>query len=312
MKAVPPHGLFDNSAGLYKSIGVEPLAAAMGAEITGVKLPELDNAAFAEVREALFRHKMIYFRDQVLDHAQQAAFASRFGPFAEDAYTSGVPGHPNVHPVIREADAKSEVVFGSGWHVDSPFLSAPPTITMLYAVEIPPYGGDTIWANAALAYASLSPVMQDLLAPLKVRMSMPPNALAFATNKNLDNGDVRAAPGPNLDLLPEDVARKVKGSLHPLVQTHPATGEKALYCDAVYTAGIDGMSAAEAAPILDFLLRHITHPAFTCRLRWAPGTFALWDNRLCVHQAFNDTEGYRRELYRTTVTADILVGAKSE
>jgi taurine dioxygenase len=105
--------------------------------------------------------------------------------------------------------------------------------------------------------------------------------------------------------LPAEIARKVDGSSHPLVRTHPVTGEKALYCDQTYAAGIDGLTPEEASPILQFLVRHITQPAFTCRLRWEAGTFALWDNRLCVHQAFNDTDGFRRELYRTTVAGEV-------
>jgi taurine dioxygenase len=105
--------------------------------------------------------------------------------------------------------------------------------------------------------------------------------------------------------LPAEIVRKVEGSGHPLVRTHPVTGEKALYCDQTYAAGIDGLTPEEASPLLQFLVRHITQPAFTCRLRWEAGTFALWDNRLCVHQAFNDTDGFRRELYRTTVAGEV-------
>ena len=91
----------------------------------------------------------------------------------------------------------------------------------------------------------------------------------------------------------------------PAAITHPATGEKSLYCDETYAVGIDGLTAAEAAPLLKFLVGHITQPAFTCRLRWAPKTFALWDNRICVHQAFNDYDGFRRELYRTTIAGEV-------
>ena len=128
----------------------------MGAEICGVEVRHLSNEEFEEVRSALFRHKMIYLRNQKLTHSDQEQLSLRFGPFAEDAYTSGVPGHRDVHPLIKEADDRSEMVFGEGWHTDSPFLAQPPSITMLYSVEIPPVGGDTIWANSALAYALLS------------------------------------------------------------------------------------------------------------------------------------------------------------
>src|SRR5581483_6407216 len=165
---VHPTGKFDNAPLDNRHIGVRPLAAAMGAEIQGVQAARLSDAAFAEVRAALFRHKMIYFRDQDMTHGEQEQFSRRFGPFAEDAYTKGVPGHLNVQPLIKEKEQKIGVVFGAGWHTDSAFLPQPPAISMLYGVDIPPYGGDTVWANAALAYAMLSDTFKRLVAPLKV------------------------------------------------------------------------------------------------------------------------------------------------
>jgi taurine dioxygenase len=100
------------------------------------------------------------------------------------------------------------------------------------------------------------------------------------------------------------MARKVRGSLHPLVRTHPETGERSLYCDETYACGIDGLTEAEATPLLGFLVEHITQPAFTCRLRWEPRTYVCWDNRICLHQAFNDYDDFRRELYRTTIAGE--------
>jgi alpha-ketoglutarate-dependent taurine dioxygenase len=302
---VHPTGQFDNHARDYRHIEVRPLAAAMGAEICNVAIPELTDEQFSEVRDALFRHKMIYFRDQSLSHGDQAEFSLRFGPFAEDAYTKGVPGHPEVQPLIKEADAKTTMIFGSGWHTDSPFLDEPPAISMLYGVEIPPYGGDTIWSNSALAYRTLSSTMQELLRPLKVHMSMR-NVLATAqTYESPGETPIgRLAATRDLSALPEDVARKVKGNLHPLVRTHPVTGELSLYCDGSYAVAIGGMTQPESDALLGFLVEHMTQPALTCRLRWAPGTLALWDNRICIHQAFNDYDGFRREMYRTTVAGE--------
>jgi taurine dioxygenase len=300
-----PTGRFDNTAADNRHIQVRPLAAAMGAEIAGVQIAALSEAAFAEVRAALFRHKMIYFRDQRLSHAGHAAFSLRFGPFAEDAYTHGVPGHPEVQPLIKEKDQAIGVVFGAGWHTDSAFLPQPPAISMLHAVEVPPYGGDTIWANTVLAYATMSDTMKAMLAPLKVRMSMA-KVLAEARAHQAADGTPlgRLAATRDAASLPEDIARKVAGSAHPLVRTHPVSGEQALYCDETYAVGIEGLTEAEAAPLLKFLVEHITQPAFTCRLRWEAGTVVLWDNRICVHQAFNDYDPFRRELYRTTVAGE--------
>src|SRR5262249_8686949 len=130
---VHPAGQFDNYALPYKHIEARPLASAMGAEICGVAAPRMTDEQFAEIRQALFRHKMIYFRNQVLTHSDLEAFSLHFGPFAEDAYTLGVPGHRNVHPLIKEAQDRSKMVFGSGWHTDSPFLPVPPSLTLLYS-----------------------------------------------------------------------------------------------------------------------------------------------------------------------------------
>jgi len=303
---IHPTGKFNNSAVVNRHIEVRPLAAAMGAEICGVDVERITDGQFEEVRAALFRHKMIFFRGQKLSHGGQHRFSLRFGPFAEDAYTKGVPGFPEVQPLVREAEAqRGGLVFGGGWHTDSPFLPEPPAISMLYGVDIPPYGGDTMWANSALAYAYLSDMMKRLLAPLEVRMSMA-RVLATAQAHNATDGSAigRLAATRDLTELPEDVTRKVRGWRHPLVRTHPATGEQALYCDETYATGIEGLTPAEAEPLLKFLVSHITQPALTCRLRWEAGTLALWDNRICVHQAFDDYDGFRRELYRTTVAGE--------
>ncbi|HEX3944492.1 MAG TPA: TauD/TfdA family dioxygenase [Rhizomicrobium sp.] len=302
---VHPAGKFDNHARTYKHIEARPLAAAMGAEICGVQLSNLSDAQFAEIRDALFRHKMIYFRDQNISHADQEGFGLRFGPFAEDAYTKGVEGHPNVQPVIKEAGVKTGMVFGSGWHTDSPFLPRPPAISMLYGVEIPPFGGDTIWANTVLAYAMLSETMQRMLSPLRVHMSMTRVLQSAQSYARVDDSSLgRLAALRGAATLPEEVMRKVEGTTHPLVRTHPVTGEKSLYCDGTYAVSVEGLSEPESQALLNFLVAHITQPAFTCRLRWEPRTFALWDNRICIHQAFNDYDGYRRELYRTTVAGE--------
>jgi len=197
------------------------------------------------------------------------------------------------------------MVFGSGWHTDSPFLANPPAISMLYAIDIPPFGGDTIWANTVLAYAMLSETMQRMLAPLRVRMSMARVLESAQTYGRVDESAVGRLAALRGAALPDDVVRKVKGTAHPLVRTHPATGEKALYCDGSYAVGIEGLTEPESEALLRFLVAHMTQPAFTCRLRWEPRTFALWDNRICIHQAFNDYDGYRRELYRTTVAGEV-------
>jgi taurine dioxygenase len=305
MPVLHPTGEFDNHARRYEHIEALPLTAALGAEIRGVDLAQPSAEALAEIRHALFRHKMIYFRGQRLTHAQHEDFSLQFGSFAEDAYTQGVPDHRHVHPLIKEADDRSRMVFGEGWHTDSPFMPEPPAITILRSVQVPPFGGDTTWANAALAYRTLSATYRAMIEPLKTRFSMR-NVLRSAQEGAEVNDSPLGRLGATRSLkeLPEDIRRKVEGNAHPMVRTHPVTGERALYVDPSYAVGIEGMLEEEAAPILAYLTTHLIQPVFACRLRWEPDTLAMWDNRLCVHQAYNDYQGYRRELYRTTLKGE--------
>jgi taurine dioxygenase len=292
---VTPSGDFDNHPRLSNHFEAKPLAAAMGAEIAGVRLPELSDAGIGELKQALYHHKMLYLKDQHLSHAEHEEFASRLGPFAVDAYTQGVPGHKDVHPIIKEADEKTPSLFGGGWHTDSPFLPEPPSITTLRQVEGPPYGGDTSWTNCALAFRHLSKTYQDMLRPLRVHMSAANN---YATQARLRGEAISFGD-------PEKQKQGLEGSFHPLVRTHPETGEESLYICDTYAVGIEGMTTHEAKPIIDFLVQHTVQHAFTCRLRWEPGMVAMWDNRLTMHLGPNDYDGFRREMYRTTTAGGV-------
>ncbi|HTY49956.1 MAG TPA: TauD/TfdA family dioxygenase, partial [Steroidobacteraceae bacterium] len=191
-----------------------------------------------------------------------------------------------------------------GWHTDSPFLPRPPAVTTLRSVQVPPFGGDTTWANSALAYAALSAAYQRMIAGLKVHFSLRDVLKSAQEAVEVSDSPIGRLAATRNAALSEDLQRKIRGSHHPLVRTHPVTGEKALYVDPSYGIGIQDMLPEESAPILQYLCEHLTQPAFTCRLRWEPDMLALWDNRLCVHQAYNDYPGYRRELYRTTLQGE--------
>lgn len=291
---VTPSGDFDNHAKVYQHITVAPLSAAMGAEVIGPRLPDLSDSAFEEFKDALYRHKMLYLRDQHLSHAEHEAFAARLGPFAVDAYTKGVAGHKDVHPIIKEADTKAASLFGGGWHTDSPFLAEPPTITTLRAVDVPPFGGDTSWANCALALRHLSPAYRDMLRGLRVHMSAANN---YATQAKLMGRAIQFADQDQYE-------QGQRGTFHNLIRPHPITGEESLYICDTYAAGFEGMTSFEAKPLIDFLVQHATQAAFCCRLRWEAGMVALWDNRTTMHLGPNDYDGYRREMYRTTTARD--------
>lgn len=298
MRFYPPSHYDDKHNG-FKEISTVPLAAAMGAEIRGVDLADVSDRQFDEIRTALFRYKMIYFRSQAMTIEDQENLTLRFGPFGTDAYTGGMEGHPNVQRVVKEADTVVERVFGETWHTDSPFLPRPPAISLLYAVEVPPFGGDTWWSNTELAYAFLSDTMKEQLADLRVHMSARDVLLSRQdSSRDTDRkvGDIK---------LTVDQQRNIEGSYHPIVRTHPETGNKALYVEAAYSLGIRGLTDEEAAPLLAFLRGHVTREIFTCRLRWENGTFVMWDNRACIHYAFNDYDGFRREMRRTIVDGEI-------
>jgi len=299
---VHPTGNFDNSAKNYKHIQAFPLAAAMGAEIRGVNLNNLSDEAFAEIENALYRHKLIYFRDQDFTFSDHENITLRFGEFGTDAYTTGVVGHENIQPVIKEADTETKMVFGSGWHSDSAFLERPPSVAINYGKDMPPYGGDTMFANSVLAYNSLSDTMKEMIAPLKVWMSAKRVVAAMQAEKADYVGEKITNLG-NIE-LDVDTQKMLEGAYHPLVRTHPVTGEKSLFVEKTYANGIEGMSEEEAMPIIDFLASFATQESFTCRLRWESKTVIMWDNRICLHQAFNDYQGFRREMYRATVLGE--------
>lgn len=292
---VAPCGDFDNHPFQSAHFRVEPLGAAMGAELVGVRLPDLSDEGVADLKRALWKHKMLYLSDQHLTHAEHAAFSRRLGPFAIDAYTQGVPEERDVHPIIKEADEVTPSLFGGGWHTDSPFLEEPPSITFLRQVEGPPYGGDTTWTNCALAFKHLSPTYQAMLRGLKVHMSAANN---YATQAKLRGEAIGFGDAAKHE-------QGMRGSMHPLIRKHPATGEESLYICDTYAEGIEGMTTHEAKPLIDFLVQHTIQHAFTCRLRWKPGMVAMWDNAATMHLGPNDYDGFRREMYRTTIAGGV-------
>lgn len=286
----------DNSPAENQTIRVLPIAAALGAEVEGVDLRHVTAEQFSEMSSALFRHGLLVFRDQALSHGDQDALTRRFGEHGVDAFTTGVPEYRHVAPVLREPGSGQQVFFGEGWHTDSPFLPQPPSISMLRSVEVPPWGGDTLFTSTRQAYESLSDGMKDLLLGCRTLFS----------RTHISRNQVLWKENTDLPYEPIPVESDLVGARsHPLVRTHPVTGHRALYLDGTYSVGIDGLRRAEAEPVLRFLLDHITSPEFHCRIRWTPNMLAIWDNRLVLHRAFSDPSSHRREMYRTTVLGEV-------
>lgn len=272
----------------YRHIEVSPLAGALGAEISGVDLAQpLEAAAVSEIRQAFLAHLVIFFRGQQLSPHDLVAFAQRFGQAMEYPQLKGLPECPLVTPVVKLEHER--VNFGGIWHSDTTYLDTPPMASMLYALETPPYGGDTLFANQYLAYETLSEGLRKTLAALTGI-----NTSAKAEVSKTREDRLREA-GAELKVLVGE---------HPVARTHPETGRKALYVNVGHTARFKDWTEAESAPLLDYLFAHQVRPEFTCRFRWEPGSLAFWDNRCLQHNPVNDYHGYRRVMHRVTLEGD--------
>ena len=276
----------------YDRIRVEPVTGALGAEIRDVDLADgLDNETISEICDAFLDHLVLFFRDQQLTPEQHKDFGRRFGALHVHPLTEGMPGHPEIVEVIKEADELHN--WGDGWHTDLPFLAEPPMGSILYARDVPPFSGDTHFANMYLAYETLSDTMKDLIGDLKCNFhGNVANYSRFAGMTAIGNvGEFSAT--------------------HPIVRTHPVTGRRALYLQRKTGRSIRGMSARESAAVLEFLWGHAENPDFSCRFRWRANSIAMWDNRCTQHRVsadyFCNERGFppaRRHLHRVTVAGD--------
>jgi taurine dioxygenase len=267
---------------------------AVGAEITGVDLARLDDRAFADIKRAFTDHLVLFFREQRLSPEQQVTLTRRFGPILRVPYVAHLPEHPDIIAVLKEADERQVSTFGNAWHSDFSFLEEPPAGSLLYALETPSSGGDTLWANMYMAYETLSDGMRRMLGELKAIHSGKPYGVQGGAGIRGSRSIKITRGDPEAD----------RETAHPVVRTHPESGRKALFVNAIYTTRFEGMTEAESRPLLKFLFEHSTRPEFTCRFRWSDGTLAIWDNRCTLHYAVNDYDGYRRLLHRTTFAGE--------
>jgi taurine dioxygenase len=273
----------------YRHIEVRPLAGALGAEVVGVDMARaLDDEVVVEVRQAFLDHLVVFLRDQKVTPQQQVAFAKRFGEPMEYPQLRGLPEAPLITPVVKLEHERNN--FGGIWHSDTTYLAEPPMGSMLLALEVPPYGGDTMFANQYLAYEQLSDGLKKTLDGL-VGISSSAKAEVSKTRE-----DQMKAAGAALKVLTGE---------HPIVRIHPETGRKALYTSDAHTASIKGWTEKESLPLLKFLWDHQTKPEFTCRFRWQPGSLAFWDNRCAMHNPINDYHGFRRVMHRVTLKGDV-------
>ena len=270
-------------------IEVRPVSGSIGAEIFNVDVSQdLDEATISDLRRALLEHCVIFFRDQTLDAERHKAFTRRFGEIFIHPNYRGMQADPEIVMITREPGDKH--IVGEDWHADTTMVPEPPMGAILYALDVPPYGGDTLFANQYLAYETLSEGMQGLLSRLK----------AVHSDRNVA-GPQASRNAQRSTKVREDADWRETVSAHPVVVTHPETGRKLLYVNRSYTQGFEGMSAEESRPLLDYLLEHGHRPEFTCRFRWERGSIAFWDNRCCKHLAIHDAGPFRRVMRRTQI-----------
>ncbi len=273
----------------YSHFSVTPLNGALGAEIHDLDLsnspgPDL----IAEVSEALHRHKVLAFRGQSLQPADLVAIGSRFGTLHKNPFVKGLPDFPEVIEIRSEENQEKQ--FTGLWHSDISWAHEPSMGSLLYAVDLPATGGDTLFANMALAFSILTPAFQKLLQSLRAEHRV--------DRHHSSKGEYAE--------LPQDTV------YHPVVTAHPETSEKILFVNEYFTTRFEGMSEEESKPLLNYLFAHSVRPDFTCRIQWQPGTLVFWDNRSTLHYATNDYAGQKRLMHRVTISGQAPVYFKPE
>lgn len=288
---------------------IRRMAGHLGAEVHGIDLAApLDTATVADLRNALLKHKVIFFRDQHLGHAEQVAFGRWFGPLtpAHPYETDAPAGFPEVLTVdwrhnerrygLSEAERhRDEPTFRSGWHTDLTPVVNPPAACILRAETVPPFGGDTIWSSLVAAYAGLS-------APLR----------AFVDGLHAEHSYLggEAFSDDERDGYQQLLKANRRASVHPVVRVHPETGERALFVNPQFTRRIVELSGAESSTVLDLLFEQIARPTYTVRFRWEPGSVAFWDNRATAHLIPTDLDHFRveRRMHRVAIIGEVPVG----
>ena len=294
---------------------VQRAAGYIGAYVEGLDLSaDLDEATTAELRATLFAHKVLFFRDQNLDHAAHVALGRRFGPLHKSPRTQETEVHarfPEILTISPQLDqelvgANYEAVFRkqwsttiSGWHVDTSQVPNPPGIAILRAERVPPFGGDTHWTDLVAAYEGLSAPIQQLIDGLQAEHN-------FWAAHRLD-------PSNPVEKKAIEMIGNQRVAVHPVVRVHPETGQKAIFVNPSRTSHIVNLNPVESRKLLDLLFEELTRPQYTVRFTWAPGSVAIWDNRFTAHLAATDVDHLTGEdavriMHRTSTVGETPVG----
>ena len=268
----------------FDRIGVRPLAATVGAELSGVDLGHVDDATFEEIRRAFLEFEVVFFRDQDISADQQVAFARRFGELEEHPF---LPSKQGEEKIVQFAKDEQVIGVENVWHNDVTWRECPAMAAILRAVDVPPTGGDTLFADTAMAYQGLDDELKQQV----------DDAVAIH--------DFTHSFG--LAMEPDELARqqeKFPAQRHPVVLTHPETGRRHLYVNAIFTSHIEGLPRDESDALLDRLYREMDVPEYQCRFRWEKNSVAFWDNRAVQHYATSDYDPQIRVMERVAITGD--------
>ena len=274
---------------LCESLEIIPQSSVIGAEVRGLDLSVgLDQATFDQLNRAFLDHQILFFRDQQLTARQYNDFAERFGSLKDYLFADGMDGFPYITEIVKTENETEG--FGSFWHSDSAYTQRPPKITMLYARQVPPRGGDTLFADMYSLYDDLSAGLKATLASLR--------AINSASVVPRDEDIYELVKSKNS-------AKSDQFAIHPVIRRHDETGRNAVYVNGIHTLSFEGLTRAESLPMLEYLYQRVTRPEYSFRLRWQADTLAMWDNRCTQHYALNDYHGYRRVMHRIIVEGPI-------
>ena len=276
------------------SLQIKPLSGTLGAEIAGINLTDpISEELFEEIRSAFYQYQVICFRDQELTPEQHIAFAERWGNINVNRFFAPVEKYPMIAEIRKEPEHTQNI--GEDWHTDHSYDIKPAFTSILYAKVVPDFGGDTLFASMSAAYDELSDGMKKTLLSMSARHS---SRHVFGYGKtDLESRQTGRINNPD---------QAIQDAVHPVVITHPGSGRKALYVNPDFTVGFEGWTDDESKPLLEYLYKHAGQPRFTCRLSWAEGTLAMWDNRATWHCALNDYHGQLRLMHRITVAGEPL------
>lgn len=272
------------SVASYDRIRVEPVTGSIGAEVSGVDLRDIDEDTAAELRDAWLAHKVLFFRDQPMTRAEHVAYGRRFGELELHPFIPFPEGYPEI--VLLESTPERQVA-AEIWHSDVTWRVEPSLGSILYGRRIPPYGGDTVWADMELAFDLLDDETKALIDGRTAAHSF---VKTFARRKSAE--EVASL----LEQYPE--------AHHPIVRTHPETGRRCLYVNRNFTERVDDMDPVESDALLRRLYRQAEIPQVQCRFRWREGSIAQWDNRCTQHYAVPDYGGFSRLVERVTICGD--------